>query len=84
MYTKEEITLALDDKRKMALKIYPGQVCSNCHKPVIYLDQTEIVNFKEAVFEGHIYSREGLDEYRISGHCEYCFDKICWEFENEQ
>lgn len=84
MYTKEEITLTLDDKRKRALEIYPGQVCRNCHKPVIYLNREEIVNFKEAVFEGHIYSPEGLDEFRISRTCEYCFDKICEEFENEQ
>ena len=84
MYTKEEITLALDDKRKRALEIYPEQVCRNCHKPVIYLNLEEIVNFKEAVFEGHIYSPEGLDEFRISRTCEYCFDKICEAFENEQ
>lgn len=81
MYTKEEITLALNDKRKRALETYPGQVCRNCHKPVIYLDQTEIVNFNGAIFEGHIYSPEGLDEFRISRNCEYCFDKITEEFD---
>lgn len=28
-----------------------------------------------AVRPGHIYSREGRDEFRISGMCEYCFDE---------
>lgn len=81
MYTKDDIMLVLADKREQSLKVYPGQVCLNCKQPPIHLDKNEIVNFDDAVFEGHIYSQAGLDEFEISRHCEYCFDKITWEFD---
>lgn len=33
----------------------------------------------EALIEGHVYSRDGLKELNITGFCEYCFDKITTE-----
>lgn len=33
----------------------------------------------EALIEGHVYSRDGLAEVRITGYCEFCFDLITAE-----
>ena len=33
----------------------------------------------EALIEGHVYSNEGIAEFRISGYCEFCFDLVTQE-----
>lgn len=33
----------------------------------------------EAIIEGHVYSHDGMEELRITGYCEFCFDKITQE-----
>lgn len=53
------------------------QACWNCKKLVVMLD------WHEGVAEGHIYSHDGMREYRISRVCEFCFDKLTAEPEEE-
>lgn len=48
-------------------------VCINCKKLVYWS------NYEKLDEEGNIYSDAGMDEFRISGLCEYCFDKIMQE-----
>jgi hypothetical protein len=38
----------------------------------------------EALIEGHVYSHEGLAEIRITGYCEFCFDRITMEPDEEE
>lgn len=38
----------------------------------------------EALIEGHVYSQDGLRELNITGYCEYCFDEITAEPEEEE
>ena len=38
----------------------------------------------EALIEGHVYSHDGVAEIRITGYCEFCFDKITAEPEEEE
>lgn len=33
----------------------------------------------EALIEGHVYSHDGVAEIRITGYCEFCFDRITAE-----
>ncbi len=37
----------------------------------------------EALIEGHVYSQDGLSELQITGYCEFCFDLITREPEEE-
>jgi len=37
----------------------------------------------EALIEGHVYSHAGLAEIRITGLCEFCFDRVTAEPEEE-
>lgn len=37
----------------------------------------------EALIEGHVYSHEGVAEVRITGYCEFCFDLITQEPDEE-
>jgi len=37
----------------------------------------------EALIEGHVYSHDGMTEIRITGYCEYCFDLITAEPEED-
>jgi len=39
------------------------EICIQCHKPALE----------------NCYSQAGINEYRISGLCEKCFDSICGE-----
>lgn len=52
------------------------RICVNCKK-TIRPGNSRSLN------PGVIYSSAGLDEYRISGLCEYCFDEITKEEEDE-
>ena len=38
----------------------------------------------EALIEGHVYSRDGVAEIRITGYCEFCFDLVTQEPDEEE
>lgn len=48
----------------------PARRCGACQQALIH------VPYSEALVKGHIYSREGLEEVRITGLCEHCFDEF--------
>lgn len=52
--------------------------CWDC-KQEVFTD----LDFTKAWRPGHIYSQAGIAEFRISGTCEYCFDKMCDELEED-
>ena len=52
--------------------------CMNCKHVPFY------VPWHEAMIEGHVYSNDGLREINISGLCEYCFDDITSEPDEEE
>lgn len=37
----------------------------------------------EALLEGHVYSQAGMDELPITGYCEFCFDLVTKEPDEE-
>lgn len=39
--------------------------------------------YDEALIEGHVYTHDGLLELQITGYCEYCFDLITKEPDEE-
>ena len=45
----------------------------NCGKRVVFIEDLE------GRLPGHIYSRSGVDEFKISRCCEFCFDKLMKE-----
>lgn len=45
-------------------------VCINCGHEIFWEKS------RRSTRPGHIYSEAGLREYKISGMCEYCFDKL--------
>jgi Pyruvate/2-oxoacid:ferredoxin oxidoreductase delta subunit len=51
--------------------------CMNCKKAVFYAPHPE------GLIEGHVYSQNGMLEYRISRYCEFCFDKVTEEDEED-
>lgn len=52
--------------------------CLSCKEEIFY------EKAQSAHREGHIYSDAGLSEFRISGFCEYCFDKVTAEPEEDE
>lgn len=52
--------------------------CHNCGHVPFYAPHDE------GLVEGHVYSRDGLSEIRLSGLCEYCFDRITAEPDEEE
>lgn len=50
-----------------------GRPCPNCGHHPFYAPHDE------PLIEGHVYSRDGLAEIRITGYCEFCFDLITAE-----
>ena len=52
--------------------------CMNCKHVPFYAP------WHEAVIEGHVYSHDGLREIDITGLCEYCFDDITAEPDEEE
>lgn len=52
--------------------------CLNCGHVPFYAPHDE------GLVEGHVYSRDGLNEISISGLCEYCFDRITAEPDEEE
>ena len=54
-----------------------GRACPRCkHYPFI-------APHDEALIEGHVYSHAGHDEVRITGYCEFCFDLVTQEPDEE-
>lgn len=54
-----------------------GRQCPMCkHYPFL-------APHDEALMEGHVYSHAGIDEVRITGYCEFCFDLITQEPDEE-
>lgn len=52
--------------------------CPNCQHVPFHAP------WHEAVIEGHVYSRDGLNELHITRLCEYCFDLITAEPDEEE
>lgn len=51
--------------------------CINCKEKVVWVEADH------GVAPGHIYSAAGRDEYGISRCCEYCFDELFKEDEED-
>lgn len=70
-----------DETRKELLKeLQRRSIENDPTKTCRFSEEKEVVFFaewEEALIPGHIYSKEGLEEYRISQTCEYHFDKWC-------
>ena len=65
--TRKEL---LKELQRRAEESTPDKACR-------FSEEKEVVFFAEwdeALIPGHIYSKEGLEEYRISQTCEYHFD----------
>lgn len=54
-----------------------GSPCPMCKNFLFYAPHDE------ALIEGHVYSTDGLAEIQITGYCEFCFDKITEEPDDE-
>jgi hypothetical protein len=54
-----------------------GRICLNCGKRPLFILHSH------AVCKGHIYSELGRTEFGISQLCEFCFDEITAEPEDE-
>lgn len=63
-------------KKNLAVNVFwadqggPTILCINCGHEVFWEKS------RRGKRPGHIYSEAGLKEYKISGMCEYCFDKL--------
>lgn len=55
-----------------------GRRCTRCHHYPYF------VPHDEALLEGHVYSQAGMDELPISGYCEFCFDLVTKEPDEEE
>jgi len=55
-----------------------GRPCPVCKNYLFFAPHDE------ALIEGHVYSRDGVAELRITGYCEFCFDRITAEPEEEE
>ena len=55
-----------------------GRPCPSCKNYVFFAP------FHEALIEGHVYSNDGIAELRITGYCEFCFDRITAEPDEEE
>lgn len=66
--TRKELLKELQRRSK---EFDPSKTCR-------FSEEKEVVFYapwEEALIPGHIYSRDGMTEYGISGTCEYHFDK---------
>jgi len=54
-----------------------SRTCLHCKKEIVYLPH------HTALIEGHVYSLDGYTEVSITGLCEFCFDRITAEPEEE-
>ena len=71
--TKERRVEILTLLREGSDEAKMGRLCPRCrHYPFF-------APHDEGLIEGHVYSREGLTEVRITGYCEFCFDLVTAE-----
>jgi len=54
-----------------------GRPCPSCKNYPFFAP------YDEALIEGHVYSHDGVSEIRITGYCEWCFDLITQEPEED-
>lgn len=64
--------------REAADEVKMGSPCPKCKHIPFYAPHDE------PLIEGHVYSRDGLQEIRITGYCEFCFDLITAEPDEEE
>jgi hypothetical protein len=76
--TKERRVELLTLLQEAANESKLGRPCPVCGNHLFYAPHTE------ALIAGHVYSNEGLMEVRITGYCEFCFDRITAEPEEEE
>lgn len=55
-----------------------GPPCPRCKHYPFYAPHDE------ALLEGHVYSHAGLSERRITGYCEFCFDLVTAEPDEDE
>ena len=55
-----------------------GRPCPRCKNYPFFAPHDE------ALIEGHVYSHDGMAEIRITGYCEFCFDLITQEPDEEE
>ncbi len=73
------INYVIADVRMKAAQDSMYQVrCKRCAQKVFFVEHTE------AKVEGHIYSDLGVAEFGISRLCEYCFDLITMEPDEDE
>lgn len=76
--TRERRIEILTLVREGANEVKVGPRCPRCKNYSFFAPHDE------ALIEGHVYSRDGLAEIRITGYCEFCFDLITAEPEEEE
>ena len=52
--------------------------CPRCKHHLFYAPHNE------ALVEGHVYSQDGMAEISITGYCEFCFDLVTEEPDEEE
>ena len=77
MPDKIEIPQDIVDIHDAAQTQEVGGRCVFCGKKVYYFEGDR------AFMRGQIYSQSGVDEFRISSICEYCFDETTATAEDE-
>lgn len=76
--SRERRVEMLEMMREGADEAKMGRPCPKCkHYPFF-------APHDEALIEGHVYSHDGLAELRITGYCEFCFDLITAEPDEEE
>lgn len=76
--TRERRIEILTLVREGANEAKAGPTCPRCKNYSFFAPHDE------ALIEGHVYSHDGLAEIRITGYCEFCFDLITVEPEEEE
>lgn len=75
--TREKRVELIRLMQNSADEVKMGRPCARCkHYPFF-------VPHDEALLEGHVYSQAGMQELPISGYCEFCFDLVTKEPDEE-
>lgn len=75
--TREKRIELLTMMQNSADEVRMGRQCPRCKHFPFYAPHDE------ALIEGHVYSEEGMAEIGITGYCEFCFDLITKEPDEE-
>jgi len=75
--TREKRIELLTMMQNSADEVKMGRQCQRCHHYPFFAPH------EEALLEGHVYSQAGMDELQISGYCEFCFDLVTKEPDEE-